>query len=836
MSLPKRLLIVGGVAGGASAATRARRLNEEAEIVMFERGQHVSFANCGLPYHIAGVIAQRQRLLVQTPRALRRRFRIDVRTAHEVLSIDRQGRTLRVRNLATGQESLEPYDALLLSPGAAPVRPEIPGIDSPGVFTLRSMADMDAIKAAVDAHPGGRALVIGGGYIGLEMAEALRARSLNVALVEVAGQVMGVVDAEIAAPLAAELRRHGVDLHLGASVTAITPAQSGLEVQLSIGKTLPADLVVLATGVRPESHLASAAGLAVSARGGIVVDEHMRTSDEHIYAVGDAVETPNLVTGQPLLAPLAGPANRQGRIAADNIFGRPSVYRQTQGTAICKVFNLAVGLTGLNERTCQRLGLRYEKVFVHPASHASYYPGAAPLTLKLLFDVPEGKILGAQAIGTDGVDKRIDVLATALRAEMSVFDLEDLELSYAPPFGSAKDPINYVGFVAANVLRGDMPVFHSPQAAQPAPDQLLLDVRTPEEVVAGTIPGAVNIPLDQLRSRLEELPRDKEILAFCHEGHRGYLACRILQQNGFRCRNLTGGIRTFRDATAASQSSQPAPNPSSSVKEHPVTAQLSDDAGADDNTPEESGPDDPRIVRQIDARTLQCPGPILSLKREIDQLQPGQALAILAADPGFPADVAAWCHATGNILVDVAPQEKHFRAVVAKALPADRPAATPASNARKQTIVVFSNDLDRALAGFIIANGAAAMGSDVTMFFTFWGLNILRRQNKVPVRKALVERMFGWMMPRGADKLALSKLHMGGLGTAMMKGVMRKKNIASLGELIASARQAGVRLVACTMSMDMMGLKKEELIDGVQQGGVAMYLEAAQAGSVNLFI
>jgi NADPH-dependent 2,4-dienoyl-CoA reductase/sulfur reductase-like enzyme/rhodanese-related sulfurtransferase len=550
----RKLLIIGGVAGGASAAARARRLDETADIILFERGPDISFANCGLPYHIGGTIGEREKLLVTTPAMMARRFRIDVRTRSEVTAIDRVKQTVRVKNLADGEEYIETYDALILSPGAAPVRPPIPGIEHPKLHTLRNLEDMDQIIQTLELHTVDRpdfarrknVAVVGGGYIGLEMAEALVERGLQVSLVELAPQVMGPADPEMAAPLHRELVRHGIDLHLNTSVTAFHSEGSELEIELSDGRRLPVDMAILAIGVAPENRLAVEAGLALGSTGGIRTDEHMRTSDPAIYAVGDAVEVSDFITGEPALIPLAGPANRQGRIAADHIFGRDRVYRNTQGTAICKVFDLSIGMTGLSEKAAKRSGRACEKVYVHPMSHASYYPGAAPLNLKLLFDPSDGKVLGAQAVGTDGIDKRIDVLAVAIRAGLSVYDLEELELSYAPPYGAAKDPVNYAGFAAANALRGDVALCHAEEASNPAAGQKLLDVRTAREVSFGTIPGAMNIPVDELRDRLDQLSQETEWLVFCQVGLRGYLACRILKQHGFKCRNLSGGYKTWK--------------------------------------------------------------------------------------------------------------------------------------------------------------------------------------------------------------------------------------------------------------------------------------------------
>ncbi|MFM9757001.1 FAD-dependent oxidoreductase [Aeromonas dhakensis] len=558
----KRILIVGGVAGGASAAARARRLSEEAEIVMFERGEFVSFANCGLPYHIGGDIPNRDALLLQTPQSFKRRFNVDVRVFHDVIEIDKAGKSLLVRNLLTGEERREAYDVLLLSPGAAPIRPPFPGIDSPGVHTLRNIPDMDRILAALAHDQLRHVTVVGGGFIGLEMMEALHQRKLDVTLLELSDQVMAPVDKEMANMLHARIREEGIDLRLRTGLSTIesldvlaektaavaTEQRGGLRLTLSDGTRFDTGLLILAIGVKPETLLAAKAGLELGPRGGIKVDAAMRSSDPFIYAVGDAVEETDFVTGEAVLIPLAGPANRQGRIAADNMLGRAETYKKTQGTAICKLFDLAVASTGLNEKRLLQLGLPFEKAYVHPGSHAGYYPGAHPVSLKLLF-APDGKIYGAQAIGKDGVDKRIDVLAVAQRAGLTVFDLQDLELTYAPPFGSAKDVINMAGFVASNHLKGDTLLCHAVEVEARHPHQLVLDVRNgPELDKLGRIPGAMHIPLDELRSRLHELPRDKELLISCQVGLRGHVACRLLSQHGFKVKNLSGGFKTWQMA------------------------------------------------------------------------------------------------------------------------------------------------------------------------------------------------------------------------------------------------------------------------------------------------
>lgn len=556
----KRILIVGGVAGGASAAARARRVSEEAEIVMFERGEFVSFANCGLPYHIGGDIPNRDALLLQTPQSFKRRFNVDVRVFHEVIEIDKAAKSLLVRNLQTGEERREPYDVLLLSPGAAPIRPPFPGIDSPGVHSLRNIPDMDRILAALAHEQPRHVTVVGGGFIGLEMMEALHQRKLAVTLLELSDQVMAPVDKEMANMLHARIREEGIDLRLRTGLSAIEPLNvpaekgsavpGGLRLTLNDGSHLDTGLLILAIGVKPETLLAAKAGLELGPRGGIKVDAGMRTSDPFIYAVGDAVEETDFVTGESVLIPLAGPANRQGRIAADNMLGRSETYKKTQGTAICKLFDLAVASTGLNEKRLVQLGLPFEKVYVHPGSHAGYYPGAHPVSLKLLF-APDGRIYGAQAIGKDGIDKRIDVLAVAQRAGLTVFDLQDLELTYAPPFGSAKDVINMAGFVASNHLKGDSILCHAAEVQARHPHQQVVDVRSaPELDKLGRIPGALHIPLDELRGRLDELPRDKELLISCQVGLRGHVACRLLSQHGFKVKNLSGGFKTWQLAIA----------------------------------------------------------------------------------------------------------------------------------------------------------------------------------------------------------------------------------------------------------------------------------------------
>jgi len=543
--MARKVLIVGGVAGGASAAARLRRLDEAAQIIMFERGQHISFANCGLPYYIGGEIKHREELLLQTPESFKQRFNVDVRVGSEVVGINHEKKEIEVTELTTGRRYVEKYDQLVLSPGAEPVQPAIAGIDSDRVFRLRNVADMDRIVEFIGDQNPRHALVVGAGYIGLEMAENLCARGLSVEIVEVLDQVMPGLDREMAWFLHRHLIEHCVALRLGDGVCSIQQDGSSLEVGLRSGSKLRCDFAMLAAGVRPEVKLAKDAGLEIGVQGGIKVNEYLQTSDPDIYAIGDAVEVRDFVLGGPTLIPLAGPANKQGRMVADNICGRKRRYGGTQGTAILRLFDLTAAMTGASEKALAKTNIEHEKVYLHPASHAAYYPGAEPMHIKLLFAKPQGRILGAQIVGGDGVDKRIDVLAVAIRAGMTVFDLQELDLAYAPPYGSGKDPVNIAGYAAANILDGTVRVKHFNELEK---DDFILDVRTPAEFAKGSIPNAKNVPLGAIRNKLDELPRDRTIHACCGVGLRSYIACRILEQNGFDVRNLPGGYVTYRTA------------------------------------------------------------------------------------------------------------------------------------------------------------------------------------------------------------------------------------------------------------------------------------------------
>jgi NADPH-dependent 2,4-dienoyl-CoA reductase/sulfur reductase-like enzyme/rhodanese-related sulfurtransferase len=545
------VLIVGGVAGGASCAARLRRLDEAAEIVVFERGPYVSFANCGLPYYVGNIITDERTLLVASREMFRQRFNVEVQTETEVMAIDRPARTIRVRDIRTGTSRDERYDVLVLSPGAAPIRPPLPGVDSPGVFAVRTIPDTRQIRAWIAERQARTAVVVGGGFIGLEMVENLVQRGLVVSVLEKLPQVMPPVDPEMAVPVREHLAAKGVQLRLGDGLAGIEAvAGGGLTVVAESGSRLPADLVILAIGVRPETTLAKDAGLSLGPRGGIVVDAQMRTADPHIWAVGDAVEVRDLVTGQETVLPLAGPANRQGRVAAESIAGRATHFRGVQATAVVGVLGLTIATTGASEKGLQRAGVtRYEKVYLHPGHHAGYYPGARPIHLKLLFAVPDGRVLGAQAVGFEGVEKRIDVIATAIQFNGTVHDLAEAELCYAPQFGAAKDPVNLAGMLAENVLSGDMPL--ADWAALDRTPALVLDVREPHEFAAGHIPQAVNLPLSELRTRYRELPRDRDVWICCVVGQRAYYAVRFLTQQGYQARNLSGGYTTYKDLRTA---------------------------------------------------------------------------------------------------------------------------------------------------------------------------------------------------------------------------------------------------------------------------------------------
>ncbi len=814
-----KYIIIGGVAGGATAAARIRRLSEDAEIVLFEKGAYISYANCGLPYYIGGVIAEREKLLVQTPESFGQRFNIDVRVNSEVTAINREDKSVTVK-APDGSTYTESYDRLLLSPGASPVVPPLPGIDSEGIYTLRNVADTDVIKARVASGGVKRAVIVGGGFIGLEMAENFSHAGAEVAVVEMAPQVMGPVDFSMAQIVHQHLVEKGVRLYLDTAVASFARKGDEVEISFADGRKLMANMVILSIGVRPNTSLADAAGIELGPMRGIKVDEHLRTSDRNIYAVGDAIEFVHPVTGLTWLNYLAGPANRQARIVADNmVLGDTEVYEGAIGTSIAKVFDMTVAATGLAAKRLKHDGIDYLTATIHPSSHAGYYPDALPMTIKIVFSPADGKLLGAQIVGYDGVDKRIDVMAQIIKSGGTVADMTRIEQAYAPPYSSAKDPVALAGYVAQNILSGRMKPIYWRELRDSAPDsRLLIDVRTPMENAAGALPGAINIPLDSMRERIGEIPADREIVLYCGVGLRGYLASNILRNSGFaNVRNLIGGIKTFRTATAT----LPAPLPfggSNSVDCKPQSEQSRANA------------------LKIDACGLSCPGPIMKLKEGVDRLDDGQTLEIVATDPGFVRDADAWCQSTGNQVVASDSAAGKYRIVVKRGTPVKNDGVSSAGAGRGKTFVLFSDDLDKTLATFVLANGAAATGEKVTIFFTFWGLNAIKKSHKPKVKKDIFGKMFSMMLPSDTRSLKLSKMNMMGLGSKMMRHIMKRRNIASLEQLRDSAIENGVEFIACQMSMDVMGVQREELLDNVTIGGVATYMNRTEQANLNLLV
>jgi len=830
-------LIIGGVAGGATTAARIRRNDENAEIIMFEKGHYISYANCGLPYYIGDVIKDRTKLFVQTPESFGTRFNMDIRINSEVIDINPDIHQVIVRN-EKGEEYTESYDKLLLSPGAGPVKPPLPGIDSEGIFTMRNVDDTDRIKKYLQSRPIRRAVVVGAGFIGLEMAENLHATGAQVTIVEMAEQVMAPIDFSMAGLVHQHLYQKNIALHLNQAVKAFIPLKGpdpAIQVELADGSKIIADIVILSIGVRPETSLAKKAGLEIGKAGGIHVNEYLQTSDPDIYAVGDAIEYPHPISGQPWLNYLAGPANRQGRIVADNmVFGNKIKYEGSIGTSIAKVFDMTVASTGLPGKKLKQLNIPYLTSTTHSNSHAGYYPKALQMSIKIAFDPENGRLYGGQIVGYEGVDKRIDLLAQMVKRNGTVYDLIKLEHAYAPPFSSAKDPVAIAGYVASNILSGKMkPLYWRKMQKADSSQVFKLDVRTPEENALGTIEGAVNIPVDALRNRLDEIPRDKPLYVFCAVGLRGYLASNILIQNGFKdVYNLSGGYKTYEAAAESEHKSVPIT---------PAFSSQYDDSGdrTDISRPTAAKSSASTIsanILKIDATGLQCPGPIMKIKHSIDAMEPGQQMEIQATDPGFARDIQAWCQTTGNILVEQSDSKGIFRAVVEKKQKQETPSAPSVSGGKGKTLIMFSDDLDKALATFVLANGAAATGEKVSIFFTFWGLNVIKKVNKPKTNKDIFGKMFGMMLPSHSGLLKLSKMNMFGMGRRMMRHIMKLRGIDSLEDLRTQAIENGVEFIACQMSMDLMGVKKEELIDHATIGGVASYMNRAVQADVNLFI
>ncbi|CAM3233313.1 FAD-dependent oxidoreductase [Lactococcus laudensis] len=820
--MAKKIVIIGGVAGGATAATRLRRLSEEDEIVLFEKGPYISFANCGLPYHVGKVIKEREDLLLQTPEGMSAQYNLDIRVLSEVLEVHPEDHKVIVKNQETGETYEENFDKLIISTGAKAIIPQIPGLsNAKNVFTLRNIPDMDKIKAHISKFNIKTATVIGGGFIGLEMMENLVELGLNVQLVEMSPQVMPNIDIELAQMLHSQINMHGVKLLLNNGLKSFH--DNGMKIELNDGQILDTDMTILSIGVVPENSLAKDANIELGFKGAIKVDRQMRTNHADIYAIGDVIEVEDAVSGLPTNIPLAWPANRQGRLVADVINGMEAEYTGTQGTSVAKVFELTVAGTGNSERLLKSQGIEYEVIHIHPNSHAGYYPGASPIALKLLFGRKDGKIFGAQAVGVEGVEKRIDVIATAMKFGAKAPDLAKIELSYAPPYSSAKDPVNMLGYTADNMMHEKVSTFQWSEISDlKAAGAYFLDVREDFELATGLIEGGIQIPLNQLRDRLNELPKDQTIYVYCQVGARGYNAARILMQKGFEVKNLDGGYKTYKNSKYQLRNI----TFKSENLDKPKTSQTF------------NGED-----IELDACGLQCPGPILKVKENIDKMELGQRLNIKASDFGFAADIENWAKATGNTVIKNEIEGNKIVATVLKGK--ENPdevlkalskisEGTMTTTPKGATIVLFSGDLDKALASMIIATGAASFGKEVTIFCTFWGLNLLKKN--VKIKKKGIAKLFDIMLPSQANQMPISKMNMAGMGSAMIKEVMKQKNVDALPIMIEKAHQLGVKFVACTMSMDIMGIDKVELFDWVEYGGVATFIGDSEEANMQLFI
>jgi len=809
----KKVLIVGGVAGGASTAARLRRLDENLEIIMFERGEYVSFANCGLPYHIGGVIQNRESLLIQTPESLKARFNLDVRVNSEVVGVNGKDKKVKVKT-KNGEEYEENFDFLVLAPGAKSILPVVKGIENKKIFTLRNINDMDKIKAEIKNYNVKKATVVGGGYVGIETAENLKHLGIDTTLIEAVPHILASFDSEISNILEYELINNGINLLTSEKVIEFQEDKDEVIIKLESGKSVAADMVILSIGVNPDTKFLQNSGINLGERGHILVNEKLETNIDGVYALGDSIIVKNYITNQDVAIPLAGPANRQGRIVAGNIVGRNEKYKGSLGTAIIKIFELTGASTGLNERSLKQLNIPYEKVYLHPNNHATYYPGATAISIKALYNKENRQILGAQAVGISGVDKFIDVIAISIKFKATIDDLTELELAYAPPFLSAKSPANMLGFIGQNIEDNLLEqVFMKDLENYNEKETIILDVREKLELISGKLNDSINIPLSELRKRYAELPKDKEIWTYCAVGLRGYIASRFLTQKGYKVKNLAGGIKIEEKELIKTQEET-----------------FSNKENSDYNVDKED--------EYLDLSGLSCPGPLVKIKEKIDKLQGSEKLKVKVSDPGFYNDIQAWSKVTKNSLLSLDKKDGLTYATLQKGQ-ASKVVVKEQENViiednSNMTMVVFSGDLDKAIAAFIIANGALTMGKKVTMFFTFWGLSILKKKNLA--KKSFIEKMFAMMLPKNSQDLPVSKMNFFGIGAKMIRSVMKKKNIMSLEELMKKAKDLGANITACTMSMDVMGISKEELIDGINYGGVGQYLGEAEKSNNNLFI
>lgn len=803
----KKILIVGGVAGGATTATRLRRLSEDYEIIVFEKGDYVSFANCGLPYHLGGSIPNRESLILQTPESLKTRFNLDIRIKSEVTQIFPNEKKIKIKNET--KEYFENYDYLVLSPGAKPIIPNIEGINNKNIFTLRNIADMDRIKSKLSENIKSIA-VIGGGFIGIECAENMKNLGIDTTLVEANSQILSNFDKEMANILENEIRDKGVNLILNDGVTRFETLDNSINVFLKSNTCVTVDAVILAIGVTPDTNFLHNSGIALGEKGHILVNSKLKTNYEDIYALGDSILVENYVTRETSFIPLAGPANRQGRIVADNIFGKNKDYIGSLGTSIIKVFDFSGATTGINEKLAKTLNLDYEKIYLHPNNHATYYPNASQISIKVLYEKNSKEILGAQAIGIDGVDKFIDTIATTLKFNGTIDDLAELELAYAPPYLSAKSPANMVGFIGQNIEENLFTQIFVDELENFNPEHhFLIDVREEVECINNVLKNSINIPLTKLRNSLNSIPKDKEIWVYCAVGLRGYLACRFLSQNGYNVKNIAGGIKTssliFNNSTKVENSKNSTLSNSSNIE-------------------------------YIDLSGLSCPGPLVTIKEKIETLKNGECLKVKVSDSGFYNDIKSWCKVTNNTLLDIKKDNNSTFATIQKSsISANKNENIIINeNSESVTIVVFSGDLDKAIASFIIANGALALGKKVTMFFTFWGLSIIKKRTLS--KNNILEKMFSFMLPKNSLSLPVSKMNFFGIGAKMIRYVMKSKDIMSLEELMNKSIENGVNLIACSMSMDVMGISKDELLENIEYGGVGQYLGEAQNSNTNLFI
>lgn len=809
--MSKKIIIVGGVAAGATAAARLRRLDENCEILLVEKGEYISFANCGLPYYIGEVIKERDSLFVTDIETVKNKYNIEIRNFSEVISVDRHNKEIIIKDVLKDNTYSEKYDELILATGSTPNMPKIKGIDNKNVFSLWNIEDTDKIYNYISKNSVKNAVIVGGGFIGIELAENLKEKGINVSLVEFSNQILNQLDKDISMIIEKYIKEKGINLLLQKGVTEIK--ENGKKVILSDNDEIDSDLIIFSTGIRPNTKFLENTGILLNEKGGVVVDEFMRTNDENIYAVGDMIEIVNKVSGEKTMIPLAGPANKQGRAVAANVLGiKKEKYTGSIGTSILKVFDYTVANVGLNEKTLLKKGLKiwkdYGYVLIHSNSHASYYPKSLALTIKLLFEMNGGKVLGAQIFGYDGVDKRIDVISTAISFNANVYDLTKLDLAYAPPFSSAKDPVNLAGYYASDILEGLSTPISYEDYLNNKDEYELLDIRENIEKELGEISNSKSIPLTELRKRYNELDENKKYVVYCAIGLRGYIAERILKQKGYKVYNLLGGFRTYED--------------------------YKEDVEVKENMEIKNDIDNIKDVLELNVCGLSCPGPIVSVAKKMSELTDGDILKIEATDKGFSKDIDSWCKNTGNTLISKKENKGIYEVLIRKGTKVVE--KNEMDNKKEKTMIVFDGDLDKALAAFIIANGSVAMGNKVNMFFTFWGLNILRKSEKVKVKKDLISKMFGFMMPKGSKKLGLSKMNFLGAGSKMMKYVMKEKGISSLEELIDNAIKSGVKIVACQMSMDVMGITKEELIDGIEIGGVATMLNDNDNSNMNLFI